>query len=52
MPAELLKIEKILHVTVAKPLAWLVYGCWLGIVFLATATIWMRRRLKQSASAK
>lgn len=49
MPAELLKIERFLHLTFARPVAWLVYGCWLGMVCLASATIWVRKRLRKAA---
>lgn len=37
---------------VAKPLAWLVYGCWLGMVFLATVVIGIRNRIRHAAAAK
>lgn len=52
MPAELLRIERFMHLVVARPLAWLVYGCWLGMVCLASTTIWVRKRLRQSAKAE
>lgn len=52
MPAELLKIDRVLNLVVARPLAWLVYGCWLGMVCLASMTIWVRKRLRQSAKAE
>lgn len=49
MPAELLRIERFMYLVVARPLAWLVYGCWLAIVALASATIWVRERLRKAA---
>lgn len=51
MPDELIKIEKLLHVAVTKPVAWLVYGCWLGMVAITSATLWARNRFSRSAKA-
>jgi len=47
----MLKIEKFLHVVLTRPLAWLIYFCWLGMVAIASATLWARNRLRRATKA-
>jgi hypothetical protein len=43
---ELQTIERLVHLVIGKPVAWILYAGWLVIVYLAFAAVWVHKRLR------
>ncbi len=50
------KVEQVVHVLVAKPITWVIYGSWLGMksIYQGTVTLgkWVHGGIKHKQAAK